>query len=174
MFDALTALFTFLITSSRHVHIQRVTHFPSFGKRSVADEVVLLNQAHEPEILSVLLRYNPWKPRSGSADQKVKDIGGTLIQFRAATLPEALAYFRAMLGGGESSEITALLAGQLYTPETLAVTATAVSVLFARQQAHEWCGTLTWLKVALVLPLFLLALLFMFSQASNPFLYFQF
>jgi hypothetical protein len=27
--------------------------------------------------------YNPWKPRSGSADQKVKDIGGTLIQFRA-------------------------------------------------------------------------------------------
>jgi len=27
--------------------------------------------------------YNPWKPRAESADKKVRDIGGTLVQFRA-------------------------------------------------------------------------------------------
>ena len=27
--------------------------------------------------------YNPWKPRAAAADRKVKDIGGTLTDFRA-------------------------------------------------------------------------------------------
>ena len=27
--------------------------------------------------------YNPWKPRAQAADKKVKDIGGSLIEFRA-------------------------------------------------------------------------------------------
>ncbi|MEK0448262.1 MAG: Peptidoglycan O-acetyltransferase [Verrucomicrobiota bacterium] len=99
---------------------------------------------------------------------------GSWVWFRAATLSDALAYFRAMLGGGESSEVTALLAGQLFAPGKLAVMAFAVGFLFARQQAHEWSATLTWRKVAIAFPLFLLSLLALFSQASNPFLYFQF
>jgi alginate O-acetyltransferase complex protein AlgI len=99
---------------------------------------------------------------------------GSWVWFRAATLGDALVYFRAMLGGGESSEVTALLAGQLFAPGKLAVMAVAVCFLFARRQAHDWSESLTWPKVAVVLPLFALSLLVMFSQSSNPFLYFQF
>lgn len=99
---------------------------------------------------------------------------GSWVWFRAATLPDALAYFRAMLGGGESSEVTALLGGQLYAPGKLTVMAVATGFLFSRSQAHEWSETMTWPKVAVVCPVFVLAVLAMFSQASNPFLYFQF
>lgn len=99
---------------------------------------------------------------------------GSWVWFRAATLPDALAYFRAMLGGGEVSEISALLHGQLFAPGKIAVLAVAAAFLFARTQAHEWSATLSWGKLALLLPLFALAVLAMFSQAANPFLYFQF
>jgi alginate O-acetyltransferase complex protein AlgI len=99
---------------------------------------------------------------------------GSWVWFRSATLGDALVYFRAMLGGGESSEVTALLTGQLFAPGKLAVMAVAVCFLCARRQAHDWSESLTWPKVAVVLPLFALSLLAMFSQSSNPFLYFQF
>jgi alginate O-acetyltransferase complex protein AlgI len=79
-----------------------------------------------------------------------------------------------MLGGGQSSEVSSLLAGQLFAPGKLGVLAVATGFLFARRQAHEWSDTVTWSKVAVVFPVFVLALLAMFSQTSNPFLYFQF
>jgi len=115
-----------------------------------------------------------WLPKPARIAATFVLVLGSWVWFRAATLPDALAYFRAMLGGGGSAGIHAPLAGHLYGPEKPAVTAIAAGILFARQQAHEWSGTLTWPKVALVFPLFLLALIVMFSQASNPFLYFQF
>lgn len=99
---------------------------------------------------------------------------GSWVWFRAATLGDALTYFRAMLGGGQSSEVSSLLAGQLFAPGKLGVLAVATGFLFARRQAHEWSDTVTWSKVAVVFPVFVLALLAMFSQTSNPFLYFQF
>jgi alginate O-acetyltransferase complex protein AlgI len=99
---------------------------------------------------------------------------GSWVWFRAATLPDALAYFRAMFGGGGSSDITALLGGQLYAPGNLVVMAAAAGFLFAGKQAHDWSEEITWPKVAMAFPLFMLSLLGMFSQASNPFLYFQF
>ena len=99
---------------------------------------------------------------------------GSWVWFRAATLGDALVYFRAMLGGGGSSEVGALLAGQLFAPGKLAVMAVALCFLFARRQAHEWSETVTWPKIAVVLLVFILALLAMISQSSNPFLYFQF
>jgi hypothetical protein len=40
-------------------------------------------------------------------------------------------------------------------------------------QAHEWSREVTWLKAILVHPLFCAALLVMFSQSFNPFLYFS-
>lgn len=99
---------------------------------------------------------------------------GSWVWFRAATPGDALAYFRAMLGGGQSSEVGTLLAGQLLAPGKLVVMAVAAGVLFSPSQAHEWSGTVTWPKVAMVFPLFVLALLALFTQSSNPFLYFQF
>jgi alginate O-acetyltransferase complex protein AlgI len=100
---------------------------------------------------------------------------GSWVWFRAESLPEALAYFRAMSGGGNGdSELSALLSGQVFTPGKIAVMAVAALLLASARQAHEWSARLTWPKVLLLPPLFLLAILAMFTQSSNPFLYFQF
>ena len=99
---------------------------------------------------------------------------GSWVWFRAATLPGALAYFHAMSGGGRVTETTALLAAQLFAPGKLAIMAVATLCLFAPRQAHDWSGALTWPKALILIPAFALALVAMFSQTLNPFLYFQF
>jgi alginate O-acetyltransferase complex protein AlgI len=115
-----------------------------------------------------------WLPRPLRVAATFLLVLGSWVWFRAASLPEALAYFRALFGGSSSPEIAALLGGQLFAPGRLAVAAVAVGCLFAPQQAHGWSATVEWKKVAVALPLFVVSLLAMFSQASNPFLYFQF
>ena len=99
---------------------------------------------------------------------------GSWVWFRAESLPAALAYFRAMLGGGLPTETTALLAAQLYAPGKLAIMAVAALLLCSPRQAHEWSESLTWPKALVLAPTFAVALMTMFSQAANPFLYFQF
>jgi len=48
-------------------------------------------------------------------------------------------------------------------------------LVFQPRQAHDWVGgALTWRHVAVAVPLLVLALLAMFTQSFNPFLYFQF
>jgi alginate O-acetyltransferase complex protein AlgI len=99
---------------------------------------------------------------------------GSWVWFRAESLPSALGYFDAMLGGGPLTETTALLAAQLYAPGKLVVMAVAALILCAPFQAHDWSEQVTWPKAILVPPVFATAVLVMFSQAANPFLYFQF
>jgi alginate O-acetyltransferase complex protein AlgI len=99
---------------------------------------------------------------------------GSWVWFRAESLQSALVYFQSMLGGSVRSETTALLAAQLYAPDKLLLMAIGVLLLCVRTQAHEWSETLTWPKVLILPPAFATALMVMFSQAANPFLYFQF
>jgi len=99
---------------------------------------------------------------------------GSWVLFRGESLPGALGYFGAMLGGGASTETTALLAAQLYAPGKLVVMAIAALILCMPFQAHDWSEHVTWPKAILVPPVFATAVLAMFSQAANPFLYFQF
>ena len=99
---------------------------------------------------------------------------GSWVWFRADSLTSALDYFQAMAGMGLPTESSALLAAQLYSPGTLAVMGCATLVLFAPFQAHEWTQTLSWSKALLLPPAFAVAVLTLFSQAANPFLYFQF
>jgi hypothetical protein len=47
-------------------------------------------------------------------------------------------------------------------------------LLCAPVQAHDWSDRVTWPKAILVPPVFATAILAMFSQATNTFLYFQF
>ena len=60
-------------------------------------------------------------------------------------------------------------------PGPLFMSVTVCAVLVAWPiQAYEWSGTVTWPKALIVHPLFVVALLAMFAQSFNPFLYFQF
>jgi alginate O-acetyltransferase complex protein AlgI len=99
---------------------------------------------------------------------------GSWVWFRAESLPAALRYFAAMFGGAAPSETIALLAAQLYAPDKLAIMAIAAVFLFVPAQAHDWSEHMTWPKAIIVPPAFATSVLAMFSQAANPFLYFQF
>ena len=67
-----------------------------------------------------------------------------------------------------------LLAAELYTPSHFVVMTLCAALAIQPMQSFEWSGELSWVKVLLLLPLFLLAIGQMFGQAFNPFLYFQF
>jgi alginate O-acetyltransferase complex protein AlgI len=99
---------------------------------------------------------------------------GSWVWFRAESLPSALAYFAAMSGGGSTSETTALLAAQLFAPGKVALMAIAAIFLCAPFQAHDWSEDVTYRKAILVPLAFASAILAMFTQSANPFLYFQF
>ncbi len=98
------------------------------------------------------------------------------VFFRAEDLSGAAAYVAAMFGGSDGGTATSVLASRVYQPFYLLVM--AVSALIV------WRGIETGRLVeralessTVVLCLygsFLLAVLMMFSQAENPFLYFQF
>jgi alginate O-acetyltransferase complex protein AlgI len=97
------------------------------------------------------------------------------VLFRADNLTLAIDYFRSMFGVAPVGEIAPLLAAVIYTPYHLLIMAICAALVFQPLQAHDWAmRPLTWPRVAYVVPLFIIALMAMYSQAFNPFLYFQF
>ena len=97
------------------------------------------------------------------------------VLFRADSLTAAMEYFRAMFGVAPVGEVTPLLSAIIYTPYHLLIVAICALLVFQPLQAHDWAvGPITWPRIAVVVPLFLVALMAMYSQAFNPFLYFQF
>jgi alginate O-acetyltransferase complex protein AlgI len=97
------------------------------------------------------------------------------VLFRAENLRAAGRYFGAMFGLSATTSASALLAADLYAPLSVVVLALCAVLAFQRVQAHEWSTKpQTWARLVLLVPLFVFALLVMFSQAFNPFLYFQF
>jgi len=96
------------------------------------------------------------------------------VLFRAETLDDALRYFAIMFGGGALNVESALLAAQLYTQKNLILIALAAWLSVNSLQAYDWSERITWPKALVVGPAFATALMAMFSQSFNPFLYFQF
>jgi alginate O-acetyltransferase complex protein AlgI len=97
------------------------------------------------------------------------------VLFRADNLTEAMEYFRAMFGLGAVGTVAPLIAATIYTPYHLLILVVCAVLVFQPLQAHDWAeAPVTWGRVALVAPLFVFALVAMFSQTFNPFLYFQF
>jgi len=97
------------------------------------------------------------------------------VLFRADNLAAAMEYFGCLFGLTPPAETAPLLAASLYTPYRLVVLGLCAVLVFQPLQAHDWAlRPMSWTRVAMVVPLFLLALVVMYSQAFNPFLYFQF
>ena len=97
------------------------------------------------------------------------------VLFRAENLRAAGRYFGAMFGLIPATTTSALLAADIYAPLYFLVMTVCGVLVFQRVQAHEWSlKPQTWPRLTLLVPLFVFSLLVMFSQAFNPFLYFQF
>lgn len=100
---------------------------------------------------------------------------GSWVLFRAESVADAAAYFIAMAGCGVPADASsAMLAAQVFEPGRIVPMAVAGLLVVSRRQAHEWSAAVTVPKALASLAVFVLALAAMFSQAFNPFLYFQF
>jgi alginate O-acetyltransferase complex protein AlgI len=96
------------------------------------------------------------------------------VLFRSESFEEAWQYLGTMFGHGPSGPGAVLLAAELYGRGQFLLMALCAFLTFTPWQAHEWSGSLTWPKGLAVAPAFCLALVTMFAQAFNPFLYFRF
>lgn len=97
------------------------------------------------------------------------------VLFRADNLTAAWNYFGSMFGLLHPAGTAPLLAASIYTPYRIVILVLCGWLVFQPLQAHDWAlRPVTWPRVALVMPLFMVSLMAMYSQAFNPFLYFQF
>jgi len=96
------------------------------------------------------------------------------VFFRAKTLEQAIAYFESMFGLRTLTAASDLIAGPLYTPYHLAVFAVAAVIVW--RAPHTWAFTarLTAPRAAWAVATLALAVMVMWTQTTNPFLYFQF
>jgi len=97
------------------------------------------------------------------------------VLFRSDNYSAAMEYFRTMFGLAPAGEVAPLLAAMIYTPYHLLILAICAVFVFQPLQAHDWAlRPVTWGRISLIVPLFVFALMAMYAQAFNPFLYFQF
>ena len=101
------------------------------------------------------------------------------VPFRATDMGAAWSYLGAMFGAGGSAETAAaaaVLAGRVLEPFYLFAFAVAAAVVWLGRETHEIVdrGLERPLLACGVFAVFLLSVVAMFSQAENPFLYFQF
>ena len=114
-------------------------------------------------------------PRSGRIGVTFLLMLFSWVLFRADNLTAAIEYFQAMFGLGPAGNVAPLLASTIYTPYHVLVLAACAGLVFQPLQAHDWARSpVTWGRTALLAPLFVFALMAMFAQDFNPFLYFQF
>ncbi|HHN46526.1 MAG TPA: MBOAT family protein [Planctomycetes bacterium] len=98
----------------------------------------------------------------------------TWVFFRAVDLPSSMKYIGSMLGFGEPAAGAPLVGATMYTRDHLAAFGVCAFVTWGCRQTWEHAKTVTPLKLALLIPLFVWSVLVMWTQSFNPFLYFQF
>lgn len=132
-----------------------------------------------------LLAYERWRGKTSLYHQLPRPVRIAFtfilmllswVWFRADNLTLARQYLGAMFGLVPADPEAALLGAALYTPLTLLMMGLGAALIFQPVQAHDWTvdKPLSWGRVAFLVLLFIVSLMVMFSQAFNPFLYFQF
>lgn len=96
------------------------------------------------------------------------------VIFRAPSIDQALLYWKAMLGFGATVPASDILRTEMFSMKYMAEMIICAVLVWQPFQAHEWVRKLTPVKVTLLMIVFIYAIVSMFTQAFNPFLYFQF
>ncbi|MBN1307485.1 MAG: MBOAT family protein, partial [Chitinispirillaceae bacterium] len=96
------------------------------------------------------------------------------VLFRAPDLPQALRYWRAMTGTISTGGASLLLQAELFSTQHMATMSLCAIFIWQPVQAYEWVARRSTVKYIVLASLFVLAAASMFTQAFNPFLYFQF
>jgi alginate O-acetyltransferase complex protein AlgI len=98
----------------------------------------------------------------------------TWVFFRADNLPHAFHYLGAMFSAIQASAFAPLLSPELYGRSQFLQMAVCALLIIQPLQAYEYVNRMTWGRFLVAFALFGLALFMMYTQAFNPFLYFQF
>ena len=93
------------------------------------------------------------------------------VFFRTATLGDALAYFRDLLGIGVSGAAAALLAGVVYTPYHVITVAIAALLIWLGRPTVLLVEKATTARVSLAILLLVLAIAVMIVESQKAFLY---
>jgi len=96
------------------------------------------------------------------------------VFFRAKTLPQAWSYFRSLFGLADAGFAAHAAAGAMYTQYHASVFALAALIAWGAPTTWEFTERLTAPRAVGGLALLVLAVLVMWTQTTNPFLYFQF
>lgn len=96
------------------------------------------------------------------------------VMFRSPSMAQALHLWKCMFGFGGGSAEAAILHAEVFSPKYVIEMLVCIVCVYQPLQAHEWVRKLTPAKIALLVVLFTYAIAAMFTQAFNPFLYFQF
>jgi alginate O-acetyltransferase complex protein AlgI len=96
------------------------------------------------------------------------------VFFRAKTLPQALGYFGSLFGFSEAGSASDAVAGAMYTPYHGTLFVLCAVVVWAMPNTWQFSERLSVPRAASGFALLLAALLLMWTQTVNPFLYFQF
>jgi alginate O-acetyltransferase complex protein AlgI len=96
------------------------------------------------------------------------------IFFRAPDLPHAMEYLSSMIGLRPVGDSAVLLRGIFYQPYALFSFCLAAFVVWFCPDTWEWTYRLTWPKALVCLSLFCVSVVFLVTQAYQPFIYFIF
>ncbi len=96
------------------------------------------------------------------------------VFFRAPTLTGAAAYVRAMFGDPSALEGDTLVRSDLYNPLGVAVFVAAGVLVWVAPRTWKFTQELSFERAAACMLMLVISIVAMWSQTSNPFLYFRF
>ena len=96
------------------------------------------------------------------------------VFFRAETLPQAVTYLRSLAGLVEVPAGALAVAASIYTPYHVAIAVSCAIVVWTLPQVWDFTRRLTPLKAAACVAVLLASIVVLWTQTTNPFLYYQF
>jgi len=96
------------------------------------------------------------------------------VLFRSPDITNAWRLLEIMFTPSEPQGGSALLGAVIYTPELMLTIAICSLLAFQPVQAFDWARNVTWFKAVILVGLFCLSLMVMFTHTFSSFLYFQF
>jgi alginate O-acetyltransferase complex protein AlgI len=96
------------------------------------------------------------------------------VFFRAKTLPQAMTYLKSLFGAAEVTNAADAIAGVIYTPYHGTMFVIAAIVVWGMPNTWVFTERLPWPRAVGGLALLALSIAVLWTQTTNPFLYFQF
>lgn len=96
------------------------------------------------------------------------------VLFRAPDLSSAWEMWKSLLGLNAVSPADPLLSAEIFTPTSVSFMVLAFIYALSPLRAFDWCQKISAPRTVIALLLFAIAVLALFTQSYNPFLYFQF